>query len=299
MTRGVASVMRRTICCTVGLVVVLMIGGPGLSANGSPARSCTAAQKTHRQRELAAYLKRMKSLRTTYFRLHSSAKARRAFVTKQRRQLSRLRAAASCTVPVATAPAPTPPAPAPPPPPPVSVLYEFGAEVSSADQAWPKDVVDYAGSTLQALTGVTMEPFRVFVYASPDGLAAAFQKQAGLDPSAVPVKSNQYASGNVAAEAGYHGVFVYMGNFSWSSGDQLSRQKILAHEMFHLIEEQLEHDPSNCLEHLRIKFARVAQRGSLRVQPRRWATASRHSAAYSTSQASSGAILQVACAARR
>ncbi len=91
-----------------------------------------------------------------------------------------------------------------------------------------------------------MEPFRVFVYASPDGLAAAFQKQAGLDPSAVPVKSNQYASGNVAAEAGYHGVFVYMGNFSWSSGDQLSRQKILAHEMFHLIEEQLEHDPGNC-----------------------------------------------------
>ena len=82
MTRGVASVMRRTICCTVGLVVVLMIGGPGLSANGSPARSCTAAQKTHRQRELAAYLKRMKSLRTTYFRLHSSAKARRAFVTE-------------------------------------------------------------------------------------------------------------------------------------------------------------------------------------------------------------------------
>ena len=94
------------------------------------------------------------------------------------------------------------------------------------------------GSALLALTGVTLEPFKVFVYANPDGLAAAFQKQAGLDPSAISVKSQQYASGGVAAEAGYHGVFVYLGNSSWSSGNQLSRQKILAHEMFHLVEEQ-------------------------------------------------------------
>jgi hypothetical protein len=118
--------------------------------------------------------------------------------------------------------------------------------VPAGDRAWPEDVVTYAASSLQALTGVTLEPFKVFVYADPDGLATAFQKAAGLDVSAVAVKAQQYRSGNVAAEAGSHGVFVYLGNSTWSRPDLLGRQKILAHEMFHLVEEQVEHDPSNC-----------------------------------------------------
>jgi hypothetical protein len=197
-------------------------------------------EKAKRQAALAVYRKHMRTRQKAYFRTHRSAKLRRAFVRAQQARLKALQAAAACTVPAPT-PAPTP-APAPTP---VNASYEFGSEVSSADQAWPKDVVNYAG-VLQTLTGVTLEPFRVFVYGNADGLATAFQKQAGLDPSAIPGKSKRYAEGAVAAEAGYHGIFVYLGNSSWSQGDLLSRQKILAHEIFHLLQEQLEKDPSGC-----------------------------------------------------
>jgi hypothetical protein len=228
----------------LSLSTVLLAGSTAATAGAPPAArraSCTTTQKAERQAALRAYRKRMSAQRKAYFRAHTSVELRRAFVRRQRARLKKLQVAASCTV-AAPAPAPTPtPAPAP-----VNVTYEFGSEVSSGDQAWPKDVVNYAGSSLPAMTGVTLESFKVFVYANADGLAAAFQKQAGLDASAVPVKSKQYADGNVAAEAGYHGVFVYLGNSTWSQGDALSRQKILAHEMFHLVQEQLEKDPSNC-----------------------------------------------------
>ena len=200
--------------------------------------SCTSAQKAEFQATAAAYAKQMLKERARYFEAHKSAKARAAFVKKQKARLKALQAAAACTV-QAPPPAPTP-APAP-----VNVRYEFGSEVSSADQAWPKDVVNYAGF-LQTLTGVTLDPFKVFVYGNADGLATAFQKQAGLDPSAIPIVSKQFSSGAVAAEAGYHGIFVYLGNSSWSRGDLLSRQKILAHEIFHLLQEQLEKDPTLC-----------------------------------------------------
>ena len=139
--------MRRHVLPRVLALVLLAgcsAGALGASAHGSLSGSCTAAQKTQRQTVLAAYRTRMVQQRKAYFRRHPSAKLRRAFVAKQQIQLKKLRAAASCTVATPGPPVPSS-TPTPIPPAPVAATYEFGGEVSSADQMWPKDVVDYAG----------------------------------------------------------------------------------------------------------------------------------------------------------
>lgn len=91
-----------------------------------------------------------------------------------------------------------------------------------------------------------IDPFRVFVYANPDALAAAFVQWAHLDQSAIPVKASWYRTGRSTAEAGWHGVFVNLYASGWATYGLIDRQKILAHELFHLVQQQLENDPSNC-----------------------------------------------------
>ena len=70
----------------------------------NPAAAAAAATCTYEQREAAAARlrvadRRAASERAAYFRRHKGRKQRAAFVRKQRKQLSALRAAAACTVP--------------------------------------------------------------------------------------------------------------------------------------------------------------------------------------------------------
>jgi M6 family metalloprotease-like protein len=70
----------------------------------NPASAAATATCTYEQREAAAARlrvadRRAASERAAYFRRHKSRKQRAAFVRKQRKQLSALRAAAACTVP--------------------------------------------------------------------------------------------------------------------------------------------------------------------------------------------------------
>ena len=73
-----------------------------------------------------------------------------------------------------------------PNPPAAAVSYAFGPELGTADRAWVTDEGDAAGAWLQALTGVTLDPVKIYAYADPHGLAVGFQKQSGSTRRSFP-----------------------------------------------------------------------------------------------------------------
>ena len=107
--------------------------GGSQSASVPPARAavCTAAQKARAVGALNAFKRKLGKARRAYFRTHPNAKARRAFVKRQKEKLKALKRAAACTLtsipppppptpvpPSSPPPSPPPPTPPPPPPPP-------------------------------------------------------------------------------------------------------------------------------------------------------------------------------------
>jgi hypothetical protein len=242
------------VVAAVGVAVV--VGGPSPEARGFAPRiampasvtaSCTSSQKRRRTRALAAYKRDMGVARRAYFRGHRNAKARKAFVKQQQATLKALQRAAACRV-RSTEPPPSPPPPPPPPPPgPVpapppapSEHFYFDGGITGADQDEIKGDVAYAVQDEAVLLGSPITSVSTFAATSPDWLADQECRFLKLgDDNCVQRVQQRYAGGASTGEAGPGGIFLYWPAPSWRYGPALN-QKIIAHELFHVFQWQLD-----------------------------------------------------------
>jgi hypothetical protein len=162
-----------------------------------------------------------------YFKTHGTKTARAKFRAAQRVKLGRLRDAAACEV---LDPAPK---------------FDFGIGVTDAEQQEVRDDVAFALGQLRSLTGVTLQGPTIYVSRDAQQLAEWATAQYKLAPSALAVKLRQYQALGTTAEAGDEAVLVVALSPTWQRADAASRQEILAHELFHLVQEQLMGRPDN------------------------------------------------------
>lgn len=100
--------------------------------------------------------------------------------------------------------------------------------------------VAFAAEDENRLVGIQLD--KVTVFASTDAAWLA-ERQCGLygfGGSCVSDTAAFYASGNSAAQGGPGAVFLYWAASSWQFGNGAS-QKIIAHELFHVLQYQTDH----------------------------------------------------------
>jgi hypothetical protein len=226
------------------VIAGLVIAGAGASIGSSigagfASPSCTAEQKAERQHAAAAYAKRIPRERPMYFKRHTSAKERAAFVKRQKAKLAKLQHAAACTVPVPTSTSVTPPVgPVPAPPPRPNDRFVFGPEMSAAAQDEIKGDVAYAVQDEAVLLGTPITSVSAFASSKPDWLADQQCRFYGSGGSCFQDVQQRYAGG-VTAAAGGGGLFLNWASPSWTYGAS-ANQKIIAHEIFHIFQDQLD-----------------------------------------------------------
>jgi hypothetical protein len=241
----------------VGLAVAATVpaviaGSPSREARGSTLRlvaptsvsaTCTSSEKQQRLTALAKFKHNMSAARRAYFRMHHRAKAQKAYVKKQRAILQALRRGAACTVvsppsrPPPPAPPAPPPGPVPAPPPSPNELFDFDG-IPTPDQAEITADVAYAVQDEAALLGVAITSVRTFASNSPDWLANQHCHFFGHDDdSCRRVKAMGFANG--CAEGGPGAVFLNWASSCWRFGSA-QNQKIVAHELFHGFQWQLD-----------------------------------------------------------
>jgi hypothetical protein len=182
--------------------------------------------------------------RRAYFRTHASLKLRRAFVKKQRARLKALEAAAACTVSATPPPVDTGPVPAPPPGP--NEFFTFDSGITAADQDEIKGDVAYAVQDEAAFLGTPISAVTTFVSNDPSWLAdqeCRFLKLNNEDGNCVGRVRPRYAGGG-SGEGGPGGIFLNWAASSWRYG-AAQNQKIIAHELFHVFQRQLDRVPVN------------------------------------------------------
>jgi hypothetical protein len=203
-----------------------------IAASGSAA-TCTAAQRSQRAATAAAYAKAMPTARKRYYARHKSAALRTRFVRQQQARLAALRAAAACTLAptttVTTTTVPTDPA----------LAYQFGPGMTSAAETTVKGYVDRAAGDLITLTGVTVKA-TAYVSTDPNWLGQTECDAGGIhDQGCYTSVANQFASGYTIAIGAPGGTWVDWGASDFQSDPPALLQKILAHELFHVVQAQL------------------------------------------------------------
>jgi hypothetical protein len=222
----------------LALASSLLLALLATSAAGSAAgTSCTAAQKAQRQAVLRAYQRKMPAARKAYFKAHAQASLRAAFVKAQQAKLARLRRAAACVVSQPAPPPPTGPVPAPSPGP--NELFNFDSGITAADQDEIKGDVAYAVQDEAALLGAPISAVTTFASTNPEWLADHECRFLQLrDDNCVQHVQQRYAGGG-SGEAGPGGLFLNWAAPSWRY-DAGQNQKIIAHELFHVFQYQLD-----------------------------------------------------------
>ena len=175
--------------------------------------------------------------RAAYFKGHKRAADRKRFVKSQQAKLTLLRRAAACVVPPPTT---TPTTPTAPPPVATQETFVFGTEIPTAAQNEIRDDVDFAVRDEARLLGAEIAAVSVFTSTSPDWLADQECRFFSHDDDACRQSTRlQWASGNTTADASTGGTFFDWASTSWQAGAGES-QKIIAHELFHVLERQLD-----------------------------------------------------------
>ena len=221
------------------LVLVLLLCAGGITATGFSsvdASSCSSAEKAQRTQVAAAFATQMPISRAGYFKGHKRAADRKRFVTSQQAKLTLLRGAAGCLVP--------PPAttPATPTAPPVATqqTFVFDAGIPTAAQDEIRGDVDFALRDEARLLGTELAAVSVFTSTSPGWLADQECRFFGHDNDACRQSTSQrWASGGTTAVAGTGGILLYWAHPSWQV-DAGESQKIIAHELFHVFQNQLD-----------------------------------------------------------
>jgi hypothetical protein len=233
----VSSQARR--CVLVATVLLLITGVVAVRSGADVAAAdatCTGAEKSHYQAAAVAYAKRMLKDRARYFKTHKRVKLRAAFVKKQKAKLKALRLKAACDDS-------TPPEPAPPPidlnpSPSASESFNFGPGMPAAATDLIKGDIAFAAEDENRLVGLALEKVTVFASADANWLATQQCSFYGYGGNCVSGTASFYSSGQSAAQGGPGAVFIYWGAPDWQGGDAASKQKIIAHELFHVLQYQ-------------------------------------------------------------
>jgi hypothetical protein len=221
------------------LALVLLVCAGGITATGLSSvggSSCSAAAKAQRTQVAAAFAGQMPAARAAYFKAHPRAADRKAFVKRQQAKLALLRGAAACVVPPPSTTTAEPTAP------PVATqqTFVFDAGITAASQTEIRDDVDFALRDEARLLGAELTAVSVFTSNSPAWLADEECRFFGHDNDACRQSAGQrWASGGTTALGGTGGVFLYWAHPSWQAGPG-ETQKIIAHELFHVFERQLD-----------------------------------------------------------
>jgi hypothetical protein len=205
------------------LGVVLALAVPGVA----DAALCSADEHAAAVAKADAFAKAMPAAKERYFKAHRRKAARDAFVARQFAQLGRLRDAAGCEV---LDPTPS---------------FQFGTGVPAVEQQEVRDDVVFALAQLRSLTGVTLRGPTVYVSRDVQQLADWFASRFRIGPSGAASKRAQWERLSSTAEAGEDAVFVVAFTPTWERSNAANRQKILAHELFHLVRNQLTGRPDN------------------------------------------------------
>lgn len=229
-----------TVVRAMSLAAALAVAGViAASVLGAPSASCTATQKAQRTAAAAAFAKGMPATRKRYFATHRSTAARKRFVAQQNARLTALHAAAACSVPPATTTATTTTTTTPPP---SSLTYVFGSGLDAPAQDKVRTYFDRAAADELALTGVTVSNARVFVSTDAAWLAQQECDTLGYGNSGCYTSTtSRWTSGYSIAVGGPGFVSVYWAAADFQQGAPLDIQKILAHEVFHALQAQLDH----------------------------------------------------------
>lgn len=234
-------VRRAAAASLVLLACVGWLAGAGLP--GISSSTCSAAQKAQRAHAAAVYAKQMAGKRAAYFKTHRNAAQRAAFVKGQRATLARLRRAAACVVPPpASTPATTTSTTTTTTVPPVSTQerFVFGPEMPAAAQDEIRGDVQFAAQDEAALLGTEITTVGVFASRSPDWLAEQeCQFNGHNDAGCLQSVSQRWANGGTTAVGGTGAMFLYWANPNWGFGAG-ENQKIIAHELFHVFQYQLD-----------------------------------------------------------
>jgi hypothetical protein len=228
--------MRRWLTFVV-LVCAGWVAATGLSVSASSAPVCSSAQKAQRARVAAAFAKQIPVARAAYFKAHKRAADRKRFVKSQQAKLTVLRSAAVCVVPppVTTSTTSTaPPAVA------TQQTFTFDTGIAAAAQDEIRADVDFALRDEARLLGTEVSAVTVFTSTNPAWLADQECRFFGRDNDACRQSTTaRWASGGTTALGSTGGVFLYWASPSWQAGAGES-QKIIAHELFHVFERQLD-----------------------------------------------------------
>jgi hypothetical protein len=239
--------VRRDVRLLLLIAAACAVVGLGASSGGAVIRTtCTSPEKARFEARAASYAKQMLRDRARYFKAHKSAKARAAFINKQKAKLRAFRAQPACDD---TPPPPSPPPP-PPPPPPIDLnpsptaneTFNFGPGMSAPAVEEIKGDIAFAAEDVQRLLGISTD--KAVVFASTDanwlaGLQCGFYPDTGTGCQAQLAAF--YTSGGSTAQGGPGGgVFIYWAAPSWGGGAG-SNQKIIAHELFHALQYQTDH----------------------------------------------------------
>jgi hypothetical protein len=199
---------------------------------------CTSAEKLRYQAAATLYARHMAQDRARYFRVHKSGKLRAAFVKKQNAKLRALRLKANCDDSA-------PPEPLPPkidlnPAPSANELFVFGPEMPADAQQLIKGDIAFAAEDEARLVGLSLDKVTVFASTDANWLAGKQCGVFGAGGDCVSATAAFYSSGNSTAQGGPAAVFIYWAASAWS-GDAATKQKIIAHELFHALQYQTHH----------------------------------------------------------
>lgn len=189
---------------------------------------CTSAEKARYQAAAAVYAKRMVKVRAAYFKTHRSAKLRARFVKKQKATLKALRLRARCEL-IDLNPAPS-----------ANETFTFGPGMSAGPEALIAGDIAFAAEDENRLVGLSLAKVDVFASSDANWLAERQCGFYGYGGSCVSDTAAFYASGNSAAQGGPGAVFLYWAASAWQFGAAPS-QKIIAHELFHVLQYQTDH----------------------------------------------------------
>jgi hypothetical protein len=220
------------------LLLIGVFGGARVSlAAGSS--TCTTAEKAHYKAAADAYARRMPQDRARYFKSHKSAKLRAAFVKRQKAKLKALRLKQACDD--SAPPQQTPPPIDLNPSPSANETFTFGPGMSASDQQLIEGDIAFAAEDENRLVGLALDKVRVFASTDANWLAAQQCGFNGYGGDCVSATARFYASGNSTAQGGPGAaVFLYWASSSWQGG-AAATQKIIAHELFHVLQYQADH----------------------------------------------------------
>ena len=247
---GGNSALQRVIALALLVLVLassLLLALLVTSAAGSvPGTTCTAAQKAQRQRAVRTYQTKMPPARKAYFKGHKQAKMRAAFVKSQRAKLARLRHAAACVVPQPAPPSPPPattttetgPVPAPPPSP--NELFYFDSGITAADQDEIKGDIAFAAEDEQRLRrSVSRKGDRFCLHRCHMARRAAMRvlrlQRRLCREHRLPLRLRQFHSSGRSRRG------LHLLGCSILAVRRGNDQKILAHELFHVLQYQTDH----------------------------------------------------------